>query len=242
MNTDSTSVARLAEPQVRAVLAAAAAAPSPPGMPPWLFRCTDVAIEMCENEDATHISHTDRVLACGGALLNLRLAVQTMGIYADVRLAPDPVQPLLLAAVRPTNERLVNTWERELARVSNGRAVPAPVATTPTSALRELRRAADVEHAWLAQLSGTQLTASIPTDKVEPLFVVIGSLQNDVRALLRAGQAIRRVVLTATMLGLRTTVLSGPVATPAARAELRTLIGGALSPHAVLAVTVAGQP
>jgi hypothetical protein len=75
----------------------------------------------------------------------------------------------------------------------------------------------------------------------EPLFVVIGSLPNDVRSLLRAGQAIRRVVLTAMTLGLRTTVLSGPLATPAARAELRTLIGGALSPHAVLAVTVADQ-
>jgi hypothetical protein len=242
MNTDSTSVARLAEPQVRAALTAAGAAPAPAGDPPWLFRCTAVAIELYENEDATHMQHTDRVLACGGALLNLRLAVHTMGIYADVRLAPDPAAPTLLAVVRPTNERLATTWERQLARLSSGAAVTPPVATTPTSALRELRRAADVEHAWLAQLAGAQLTAlrePIGDGTVEPLFVVIGSLQDDVRALLRAGQAIRRVVLTATMLGLRTIVLSGPMATPAARAELRALIGGALSPHAVLAVTVA---
>ncbi|HEX5401827.1 MAG TPA: hypothetical protein VFX16_05955 [Pseudonocardiaceae bacterium] len=241
MNTDCTSVARLAEPQVRAVLAAAGNAPAPPGQPPWLFGCTALAIELYENEDATHLAHDDRVVACGGALLNLRLAVQTMGIYADVRLAPDPVQPRLLAAVRPANERLATTWDRQLARVSTGTTDAVPVPTSPTSALRELRRAADVERAWLAQVSGAQLTElyTPDADAVEPMFVVIGSLQNDVRALLRAGQAIRRVMLTATVLGLRTTMLSGPVATPGARAELQTLIGGALSPHAVLAVTVA---
>ena len=105
MNTSQQCpVARLAEPQVRAARTAAAAAPSPPGHAPWLFRCTDVAIEMCENEDVTHISHTDRVLACGGAPLNLRLAVQTMGIYADVRLAPGSGSAVA-AGPRPADER-----------------------------------------------------------------------------------------------------------------------------------------
>ncbi|HEX5116228.1 MAG TPA: hypothetical protein VFW65_13620 [Pseudonocardiaceae bacterium] len=232
MNTGITSVARLAEDQVRTALAAADQAP---GRPAWRFECTATTIELHEKGDSTDPGHAARVLACGGALLNLRLAVQAVGVYADVRLAPDPNRPTLLAALRPEHERLATTWDRRLAHMIGHRIIiQAP--GQPVGALRELRKAADVEQAWLARLSTTQL-ANVGVPMLDSrLVLVIGSLQDDVRSLLHAGQAVQRVALTAATLGFVTTPLGEPLATPAARTRLRALIGGALSPHAVLAV------
>jgi hypothetical protein len=243
MNTGTPSVARLAQDQVRAVLAAADAAPGPSPRP-WQFHCTPVAIELYENEDIK-LSHPERVLACGGALLNLRLAINAVGVYADVRLAPDPVHPRLLASVRPENERPATVWERQLAHVISRPAMNAgdQVTALPVAIVQELRRAAEIEHAWLVRLSDVQLVALHRlADSIGPelarthLVVVVGSLHDDTRALLRAGQAIQRVYLTATTLGLCASFVEEPVATAAARTELRGLIGGALAPHAVLHV------
>jgi hypothetical protein len=252
MDTDITSVARLNEDEVRSVLAAADSAPAalaadstpavlagadsaaaPPGARPWRFRCTPTAIELYGDS----MAH-DAILACGGALLNLRLAVHDLGVYADVRLAPDPARPTLLAVVRPDNERPATTRERQLVSVilDPARIVAEPFPIVPPATVQELRRAAEIEHAWLAPLSGAQLDALHDVVDEEDLVVVIGSLHDDVRALLRAGQAVRRVVLTAAVLGLETFVVAEPVATPAARSALRMAIGGALSPHAVLRV------
>ena len=233
MDTDITSVARLDKAEVRTVLEAADAAPSPPGPTPWRFHCTPTSIELY-GDPTDH----DGILACGGALLNLRLAVQDMGVHADVRLAPDPAQQTLLAEVRPDNERPATTRERQLVRAILGpdRIVAEPGSIVPPAAVQELRRAAEIEHAWLAPLDGPQLAALHDVVSGDELVVVIGSLDDDVRALLRAGQAIRRVMLTAAILKLHTFMVPEPVATPTARAALRTLIGGALSPHAVLII------
>lgn len=232
MNTDSTSVARLAEDQVRTVLAAADRAP---GRPAWRFETTATAIELHENGDPADPGHTERVLACGGALLNLRLAVHALGVYADVRLAPEQARPTLLAVVRPEHERPATTWDRRLAH-QIGHMVVDHAVGPPGSALPDLRKAADVEQAWLARLSDAQLAALGLAVAWTRLVVVIGSLQDDVRSLLHAGQAVRRVTLTAATLGFTTVTLREPLASPAARTKLRAMIGGALSPHAVLAV------
>jgi hypothetical protein len=238
MDTDITSVARLDKAEVRSVLEAADAAPSPPGPKPWRFGCTPTAIELYGDP-----SDHDGTLACGGALLNLRLAVHDMGVYAAVRLTPDPAQPTLLAEVRPENERPATTRERQLVRVILGpdRIVAESDTVVPDSAVQELRRAAEIEHAWLAPLEGPQRAPLRDLVDDTELVVVIGSLQDDVRALLWAGQAIRRVVLTAAVLRLRTFVVPEPMATPTARAELRALIGGVLSPQAVLIVRLQGR-
>lgn len=224
------SVGRLSDQQVETVLSAADAAPWRNGERPWRFQCTSGSFELYGADDA------ERLLACGGALLNLRLAVQDMGVSADVRLSPDPVNPELLAVVHTENERLATTWERQLARASVLKDVPSVPTMTLDAALPELRRAAEIEQAWLAPLSGDDAAAIHAPGGA--LVVVVGSLHDDLRALLRAGQAIRRVVLTAATLGLRTSILTEPVATATSRAELRSLIGDALFPHAVLAIDV----
>lgn len=230
-----TSVGRLSDEQVRTVLHAADTAPSPTVDLPWRFQLTDSSIELHD----VGLNGARRILACGGALLNLRLAVQEFGVSADVRLTPDPAVPGLLATVRTENERLATTWERQLARTSQDTEsayFTAPITpATPAATLSELRRAAEIEQAWLAPLSADD--AAVIHAPINGLVVVIGSLHDDVRALLRAGQAIRRVMLTAMTLGLRAAEVPGPVADDVARAELRALIGGALFPHAVLALT-----
>jgi hypothetical protein len=212
-----------------------AAADTAPGRSAWRFECTPTTIELHETGDLTDPGHVSRVLACGGALLNLRLAVQALGVYADVRLAPEIERPSLLAVLRPEHERLATTWDRGLAHMIDHRVVETPTGP-PVTALRDMRRAADVEQAWLAPLSEPQLTSLGLPLLGDRLVVVIGSLQDEVRSLLHAGQAVQRVTLTAASFGFTTVVLGDPLATPVARRRLRAMIGGALSPHAVLSI------
>jgi hypothetical protein len=229
MDTGIRSVARLTEAKVRAVLAAADAAPTSPGGGPWQFICTPTAFELYTTRPDDPVA----TLACGAALLNLRLAIHDLGVHANVRLTPDPTsRPTLLATVRPDNERPGTTRERQMVMVLTGPAPTRSDPVTPDTAVQELRRAADLEHAWLAALSGAELGIGDGG-----LYVVIGSLHDDVTALLWAGQAIQRVVLTAGVLGLDPKVVPGPLATREARANVRSRIGGALTPHAVVRIS-----
>lgn len=234
MNTDITSVARLTEEQVRDVFAAADTIPWPGADRPWWFRCTATAIELHSHGQPTPCA----LLACGRALLNVRLAIQVLGVYADVRLTPDPEARTLLAVLRPEHERLATTRDRQLAQADVRPDSPTTrhARLSPRAALPELRRAADLEQVWLAPLSPNQITALDLVPDCARLLVVVGTLEDDVRALLRAGQAVQRVSLTAVTLGLATEFVDVPAHDSV---SLRSLIGGALAPHAVLAVSPA---
>ncbi|MEU4248097.1 nitroreductase family protein [Amycolatopsis sp. NPDC026612] len=72
------------------------------------------------------------------------------------------------------------------------------------------------------------------TDDSEPLVVVIGSFDDTRMDRIRAGQAMQRVLLTATVAGLDASFISQPVEVPAIRTELRSLLGGGLWPQIVL--------
>ncbi|MEU5266847.1 hypothetical protein [Amycolatopsis sp. NPDC021455] len=71
-------------------------------------------------------------------------------------------------------------------------------------------------------------------DDSEPLVVVIGSFDDTRVDRIRAGQAMQRVLLTATAAGFDASFISQPVEVPAVRAELRRLLGGGLWPQIVL--------
>ncbi|MFJ1768102.1 Acg family FMN-binding oxidoreductase [Amycolatopsis sp. NPDC088138] len=68
----------------------------------------------------------------------------------------------------------------------------------------------------------------------DPLVVVVGSFDDKKADRIRAGQAMQRVLLTATAAGFDASFVSRPVEVPAVRAELRTLLGGGLWPQIVL--------
>jgi nitroreductase len=158
-------VAGLDVPQVRAVLAAAAAAPSLSDSRPWRFQCTATDIELHADHDRALPERDpdgrELVLACGAALMNLRLAVHGYDLHPHVRLLPEPDHPTLLASVRPQSLRHATGWEHRLLAAIHRQPGPRdPFARTPVpDAVRtELRRAVEVEQSWLAELNSQQLT------------------------------------------------------------------------------------
>ncbi|HLX48523.1 MAG TPA: nitroreductase family protein [Streptosporangiaceae bacterium] len=112
-----------AEPSRRLLdelLVAAMAAPSMHNTQPWRFRLREAAdtIELYADPDRMlpigDPHGRAAYLGCGAALLNLRLAVVVAGLRPDVRLLPDPGQPLLLARMVLTEPDDATEWEREL--------------------------------------------------------------------------------------------------------------------------------
>jgi hypothetical protein len=306
MNTPVMPVGSLTCDQVHAVLIAATAAPSLHNSQPWRFGCTPTAIELHADSTrscpAADPDQRELVLACGAALLNLRLAIRALGVHPAVRLLPDPDRPDLLAVVRPQGHSQATPVDRALAeaiprRRTNRRPfLPEPV---PASLLTGLRQAAKTERAWMATLTPAQLpvlrtllrhahdlqqrdpafvaewarwtgrgadsTDGVPArsggplpepqdhwvlrdfsagqahPRVEgkdyepdPFIAVIGSFHDVPLAHLQAGQAMQRVLLTATTAGLSASFLSQMVEVPGTRTQLRELIGGGLWPQAVL--------
>ena len=308
MNERITPVRNLTSQQVHSVLEAAIAAPSLHNSQPWRFRCTPDAIELQADTTRTlpaaDPDNRELVLGCGAALLNLRLAIRAQGSYPDAGLCPDPHRPELLAIVRPQGQLRPTPADRELAaaiprRRTNRR--PFLPAEVPEPLRRQLRRAAETEHAWLAELpahqlpmlralgdhahelqqrnpeflaewanwtgrnesgvdgvparnggplpepqdewvvrdfSGGQAKPRVPGKDFEgrPMIAVVGSFHDEPLARLQAGQAMQRVLLTATAHGLAVSFLSHLVEVRQTRLELRTLIGGGIWPQTVLRI------
>jgi len=269
MHTRITPVGKLSTNQVRSVLAAASDTSAPQHPPPWYVHCTPTTIELHATPKPVAAAVADRrqlLLACGSALLNLRLAISAQGVYPDVRMLPDPARPELLAVMRPQSRRPVTPNDRQLAAaIGDHRSDHQPDASVVIrAAVRgELRRAAEIERAWLATLTPTQLPmlraivgrahrASQDNPAFsgewaawgrgdrsgeqisEPLIAVIGTFHDQSATHLQAGQAMQRVALTAATARLSTTLLSQVVEVPATRGELRDLIGGGLWPQILL--------
>lgn len=90
----------------------------------------------------------------------------------------------------------------------------------------------------LRDFSGGHARPRVPGKDFEddPLTMVLCSYSQGRQADLEAGQAMQRLLLTATSLGLAASFLSQVVEVPETRSQLRSLLGGALEPRAVLRV------
>ncbi len=269
MHTGITPVGKLSADQVWSVLAAASDTSAPHHPQPWYVHCTPTTIELHATPNRVAAAVADRrqlLLACGAALLNLRLAISAQGVYPDVRMLPDPARPELLAVMRPQSRRPVTPNDRQLAAaIGDHRSDHQPDASVviPAAVRGELRRAAEIERAWLATLTPTQLpmlraivgrahraSQDNPAFSAEwaawaggdgsgeqvpePLIAVIGTFHDQSATHLQAGQAMQRVALTAATARLSTTLLSQVMEVPATRGELRDLIGGGLWPQILL--------
>lgn len=138
------------------LLTAATAAPSMHNTQPWRFAVRNDTVELRADPErmlpVTDPAGRAVYIACGAALLNLRLAAAVAGHEPVVQLLPYPDQPLLLATVRLAGPHRASPAERELQAVItqrhtnrgpfSGRSVPPVVAA-------ELAEAARVESAIL---------------------------------------------------------------------------------------------
>ncbi|MGX1095131.1 hypothetical protein RKD47_005812 [Streptomyces albogriseolus] len=116
------AVRQLDEKTVTTLVAEATLAPSMHNAQPWRFRFltgerllllhADLERAMPRSDPGDRALH----IGCGAALLNMRVAAAHAGHAPDVRLLPEPQDPLLLAAVRLT-EQTGGGRDDELARL-----------------------------------------------------------------------------------------------------------------------------
>lgn len=159
-------------------------------------------------------------IACGVALLNVRLALQGHGIRPLVTLLPGPSAHDAAAAVRlgGYQEPSPDVLALLHALCTNRRTWT----TFPELDLWRglLSRAAEVERAWVHLKHGTEL--------------VLCTFTQGAAAEIRAGQAMQRVILTAGTVGIAVSALHDPVSLSALRADLRPCLGNTLVPQVVL--------
>jgi hypothetical protein len=188
-------------------------------------------------------------LAAGPALLAVRLAVAVSGHRPFTTLFPDPRHPAVLAVVRSGTPAPPTQTERALFAAL---VAPGQVRSVPTfrAALPLLRRAADVEGAWmrsvveegdrerlLTLLPGADRAAAAPDARL----LVLGSHHLRPTGDVEVGQAMQRVRLTARALGLTAAVIAGPAELAPLRAADVPGAGPGLLPQLVLQLRRTGQ-
>lgn len=145
---------------LRTVLELAALAPSVHNSQPWRFEWDGDSLTLFE--DAARAlpvldpAGRERVLSCGSALLNVRIALSELGHEHTVDLLPDPAQPDLLATVTISGRGEPDDDLRALARAIPRRTTdrdPFDARSVPDEARTALRLAAEQEGAWLRFIS-----------------------------------------------------------------------------------------
>jgi hypothetical protein len=250
--SDTVAVGTLNADQVQQVLATAEKAPAVHHLRPWRFACTTTTIELLLDPPAGAQSededHREAWVACGAALLNLRLAIRACGIEPVVHLLPDRDRPALLAAVEIDGHRANTTGGLELsmaiALLDTGTDTQHfEREMLPDALIGQLRYAARIEQAWIAPFPASALPPQDqPVDQIgqrprpanHDQILVLGTLQDDPTSRLRAGQAMQRVLLTTTKFDLSVCFIAMSPNLTASREQLRHLIGGALWPQVLL--------
>jgi nitroreductase len=158
------------------IVATATRAPSMHNTQPWLFRVIPAAAEDLRGAVIEVRSDPRRRLpvadptgwavrvACGAALLGVRLAVTATGHTPQVSVLPDPVDAELIGRVRIGEPRPATPQERELyTAIGHRRSNRSPfhdVPAAPGSGTR-LQQAARAEGAWLDVLDDPRDRAAV---------------------------------------------------------------------------------
>jgi hypothetical protein len=249
-----------------------------------------------------------RLISCGAAVLNIRLAMLGGGHDPVTTLLPDPAAPAHLATVVAGAFRARSPQERtmlamiERRRTNRGPYQPVPV---PAPVLRRLADAAAAESAVLrlveppqraavselvrrgidAQAASARYRAEFlrwTRDDIAPqvgtprrswrampfplpalrgrdrlsapdrtalhdmlagaTLGVLGTDGDDPRDWLVAGQALQRLLLTATAAGVAVAFLNQPTEVPDLRTKLAAVLGAGLVPQLVLRLGYGSQP
>ncbi|CAM4109108.1 NAD(P)H nitroreductase [Nocardia ninae] len=226
-------------------LALAARAPSVADTQPWRWQIGSRSIHLyLDPAWAADPDQRGPVLSCGASLHHLRVALAALGWSAVVRRLPNPAQPNHLASVRLLRHRPTPVEIALSAAISRRRtddrhftSLPIPpgclgLVTERATALGALvRRAADP-----AREQVTEPSDRTPNPDFAELLV-IGTPADDRTSRLRAGEALSAVLLTATNIGLATSLLTHPLETPELRRTVRTgVLDGTAHPQAVVRI------
>ncbi|HEX7307927.1 hypothetical protein [Lentzea sp.] len=201
----------LAGEDVRSVLALARAAA--PGV---RFEVRPEQIEL----HTTPPHSREARIACGVALLNVRLALQGHGIRPLVTLLPGRSAADAAAAVRLGGYQEPEPDVLALLHALRTNRRTWTTFPEPASWRGLLSRAAEVERAWVHVTDHSEL--------------VLCTFNQGAAAEIRAGQAMQRVVLTAGTVGILVAPALDPVSLSALRSDLRPYLGNTLVPQMVL--------
>jgi nitroreductase len=201
---------------------AAMMAPSIHKSLPWRIHVSPErqTIELHSNPDhgLEFSDPTGRIVhvACGAAVFNLRLAAATAGRDPMVVLLPEPAAPSLLATIRLAGSHLARPVERELhaAMTASHAGLDSSAGDrVPDAVLAELADAACTEgtnlrilHNPEAALLLTRTQTAEPSVAAfvndSPQLAVLAAPTGSTAGSLRAGQAMERLLLTATARGI----------------------------------------
>ncbi len=244
----------LAPERIAEIIGLAGRASSSHNSQPWRFRVTPEVIEVHADTlmPRTDPRDVERRLACGAALFNLRLALEHFGVRPSVTLIPRANEPTLVAQVRRRGYANPAAEQRKLfSAITTAGTDPCPFLPTAVSGAdrRALAGAVHAEHGWLHIVDRSQRaevarwTAGSRASAAEvqgkdpdhdPLMVVLCSHTRTRVGDVQAGQALQRMLLTATSLGLVVSSLSPMVAVPETRERLAKLLCDTLYPQALL--------
>jgi len=135
-----------AEEIARYVVIEAIWAPSVHNTQPWRFVADGQQISLYADADrglpVADPDGREMMISCGAALLNVRLALRSLGYVPETRVLPDPDQPTLVAQVSWRQRTPVSEFERWLSsqvhrrRTHRGAFDPEPLPRGTLAALR----------------------------------------------------------------------------------------------------------
>lgn len=111
----------LCDDETLAVAEAARLAPSIHNSQPWHLRRLPDGLAVLEDLaralPVIDPAGRDRIISCGAAVLNARIALEALGYQAQLQVLPDPAEPTLVGVVRAVHRRPAGPVESELNRV-----------------------------------------------------------------------------------------------------------------------------
>ncbi len=170
----------------------------------------------------------------------LRHAAECEGVWLH-EITPaekEPLLRLLRAAHRAqsADPAFRSEWENWTGRPDGTpTGVPASSGGTPP-ALNDVWMVRDFTHGETAAPAGPPVDRTGAGAGDDPLVLLVGTVGDRPVDQVRAGQALQRVLLTATALGLASSVVSAPVELPATRTALAALLGTGVHPQILVRV------
>ncbi|MDQ1290168.1 MAG: hypothetical protein QG622_3734 [Actinomycetota bacterium] len=147
----------LTEAEIRTLGEAARLAPSIHNSQPWrLTRLADgigVFEDLARSLPVIDPSGRDRLISCGAAVLNARVALRALGYTPEIALLPEPAEPSLIGTVRAVAERPASDDDDAMHRMIPERRTHRRVYRSHAVAeedLLDLRQAVSAEGARLS--------------------------------------------------------------------------------------------